>query len=620
MPNIIDIVAKFINEASPGLQGLKGDIAGVEDSQNSATSSSDSFTDSLLSQALAGVTVGAVFGAVVSGTKAIIDAYGEAELVGAQLDAVLLSTGGAAGLQREQLDALADSLSKMSGVDDEVIARGEAVLLTFTKVGKDVFPAAAEAALNMSAAMGTDLQSSIVQVGKALNDPIQGASALRRVGVQLTDQQEEQVKSFMEVNDIASAQKIILDELAVEFGGVAEAMGDTTVGATNKLSTAWGNLMEEMGKGPAKQYEEAAKNGTTFIETLTDGYRFLNLTSEAVDKGALSWLEYNKMNTEVIFTSKTYADAQRELTARLGDSTQAQEEFRRGEWGVVEATQAASEAMDEYAPKFDQLLSLSTRISSETENYNDKQTDLIAKQAEIKTQIDDLIANGWWPMSDKVQDLQKDYDDLGLKSQDLALKHAEAMGKMQYDLLITKLSAGGLTDAEYLIGQQAGLAFGVFDQESVDAARNMDLVTQAVITGKIKVEDMKRVLDGLKNGYKIDVILNIIQGVTSGNVAPSREEILRRAGQNPGFAEGGISTGPESGYPVTLHGTEAVIPLANGSVPVQLSGMGGERSISPVFNFNFSSPITILDEQTAVDVIKPFVIDALREAQAQGIL
>jgi phage host-nuclease inhibitor protein Gam len=37
------------------------------------------------------------------------------------------------------------------------------------------------------------------------------------------------------------------------------------------------------------------------------------------------------------------------------------------------------------------------------------------------------------------------------------------------------------------------------------------------------------------------------------------------------YADGGIASGPLSGYSATLHGTEAVIPLKNGSVPVQLS-------------------------------------------------
>ena len=41
-----------------------------------------------------------------------------------------------------------------------------------------------------------------------------------------------------------------------------------------------------------------------------------------------------------------------------------------------------------------------------------------------------------------------------------------------------------------------------------------------------------------------------------------------------GFSDGGISTGPTSGYPVTLHGTEAIIPLRSGAVPVTISWEG----------------------------------------------
>lgn len=45
------------------------------------------------------------------------------------------------------------------------------------------------------------------------------------------------------------------------------------------------------------------------------------------------------------------------------------------------------------------------------------------------------------------------------------------------------------------------------------------------------------------------------------------------AGLTP-YADGGIATGPKSGYPAMLHGTEAIIPLDGGNVPVQLTGGG----------------------------------------------
>ena len=39
---------------------------------------------------------------------------------------------------------------------------------------------------------------------------------------------------------------------------------------------------------------------------------------------------------------------------------------------------------------------------------------------------------------------------------------------------------------------------------------------------------------------------------------------------------GGVFSGSEGGYPVTLHGTEAVVPLPDGrSIPVSIQGSGG---------------------------------------------
>jgi len=51
------------------------------------------------------------------------------------------------------------------------------------------------------------------------------------------------------------------------------------------------------------------------------------------------------------------------------------------------------------------------------------------------------------------------------------------------------------------------------------------------------------------------------------------------------FGTGGVSDGPESGYPATLHGTEAVIPLGNDrSVPVKMQGSGGNNNVNVTVN------------------------------------
>ena len=49
----------------------------------------------------------------------------------------------------------------------------------------------------------------------------------------------------------------------------------------------------------------------------------------------------------------------------------------------------------------------------------------------------------------------------------------------------------------------------------------------------------------------------------------------------PGYATGGIARGPDSGYPVMMHGAEAIVPLPNGkSIPVDMKGAGQQNNVT----------------------------------------
>src|SRR3990167_8831420 len=128
-----------------------------------------------------GLAAAAGIGLAAVALKGMVQEAAEAERIAAATEAVIASTGGAAGVTAKQVDDLATSLSRVIPVDDELIASAENVMLTFVRVGSDIFPTAIEAALNMSVALGTDLQGAVIQVGKAMNDPILGMTALRRV-------------------------------------------------------------------------------------------------------------------------------------------------------------------------------------------------------------------------------------------------------------------------------------------------------------------------------------------------------------------------------------------------------------------------------------------------------
>jgi phage-related protein len=205
-----------------------------------------------IGKTFAAIGAAATAGLVAIGTSAI-KAAAEAEKVAAQTAAVIESTGGAANVTAGQVANLASEIAAYSGISDEAVQAGENMLLTFTNVqnrvgeGNDIFNQATRILADMSTALGTDMSQQAVQLGKALNDPIAGISALSRVGVTFTEDQKEVIASLVETGDVAGAQKVILEELAKEFGGSAAALGATTAGQFSILKETVGNALEDIG-------------------------------------------------------------------------------------------------------------------------------------------------------------------------------------------------------------------------------------------------------------------------------------------------------------------------------------------------------------------------------------
>ncbi len=192
----------------------------------------------------AGMTAAITVPAIAMG-RALIEGATSAAHAAGQVKAALESMGDGAGRTFDQLTAQAERLSATSLFDDDdILTKVTANLLTFGNVAEDSFDRAQQAALDLSARLGQDLQSSTVMLGKALNDPILGLTALRRVGIQFTADQEAMIKSMVAVGDVAGAQAIMLGELERQFGGAAQAArdADPMAAAMLDLGRAMGTL------------------------------------------------------------------------------------------------------------------------------------------------------------------------------------------------------------------------------------------------------------------------------------------------------------------------------------------------------------------------------------------
>lgn len=218
---------------------------GVDKAEGKVKGSVGGFSTSTLA-------IGAAFTGVGLAVRNAWDELSEAQRVGAQTDAVLKSTGGAAGVTKKGIEDLATEISNYSGLDDEIVQSGANMLLTFTKVkngvgaGNQVFDRATKAIADISVGMGKDMTSTSIMVGKALNDPIKGLTALGRAGVQFTQAQKDAITEMVKSGNVAGAQKAILKELETQFGGSARAAGNTLPGQLAKARVAFDNMSAQL--------------------------------------------------------------------------------------------------------------------------------------------------------------------------------------------------------------------------------------------------------------------------------------------------------------------------------------------------------------------------------------
>lgn len=164
----------------------------------------------------------------------------------AQVNAAIESMGNAAGRSSEQLTAMADKLEMNSLYEaDEILRKVTANLLTFGNISGEQFDKAQQAVVDLATRMNMDLQAATILVGKALNDPVKGITALTRAGIQFTTAQKEQIKSMVASGNAAGAQTMILKELQKQYGGAAAAAQNAD--PYNKLTDAFNQMAEKIG-------------------------------------------------------------------------------------------------------------------------------------------------------------------------------------------------------------------------------------------------------------------------------------------------------------------------------------------------------------------------------------
>ncbi len=196
-----------------------------------------------------------------------------------KLEGILKATGNAAGLSLTEIENLSTEIGIATLASTREVRDAAGIMLTFKSITGDTFRDALRLSQDLAEVGFGSVKTGATQLGKALEDPIVGLGALRRVGVSFTDAQKEMIKVLTMTGRKAEAQRIILKALDEQVGGAG-------VKAATGLAGAVDSLKENL-----DIFFERSKFGTAIVNGLTSAMNFLAKAFGDVD------LEAKKLTT-----------------------------------------------------------------------------------------------------------------------------------------------------------------------------------------------------------------------------------------------------------------------------------------------------------------------------------
>jgi len=249
------------------------------------------------------VFLGAVVGGAVANFTKDLIAAGEAEVSSnRKLENVTKSMG----LFGDHATDVAHRLEELSGVqqlqlgiDDDTIKSTQIKLLTFANLAKTageaggMFDRASLAAQDLAAAGFGSAETNAVQLGKALQDPVKGITALARSGVTFTEQEKIKIETLVKSGKLLDAQNMIMQAIETQVGGTAAA----GVTASDKMTQGFNQIKETLGLALLPTFNKLGDYISTkfipyvkdFIERFKQGKTALNPVFDAI-KGFVTFM------------------------------------------------------------------------------------------------------------------------------------------------------------------------------------------------------------------------------------------------------------------------------------------------------------------------------------------
>lgn len=190
------------------------------------------------------------------------------------------------GVTTDEIQHLGDQLQNLTKYTGSQIVANAKLLAGFDNVKGDIFKEAIISATDLSAATGRNLTSSIHLLGRSLSYPRYALEGLAKAGVTFTKDQERMIDGFLRVNDVASAQRVILQRLNETVGGQAATEVENAVGRWERFKNNVSDMGREVGEALLPVLDELSpllQMATAWIRASAD--ELIELTKTVIDGG-----------------------------------------------------------------------------------------------------------------------------------------------------------------------------------------------------------------------------------------------------------------------------------------------------------------------------------------------
>ena len=250
-----------LNKTSQATKSLSRNANGATKSLAATSAAAKGLGASLAASLGPLITVGAAVATVGNAIRNFQDRERDVTILRQGLENL-----GAGTMVLNELQEAADKLGNQTLFNQEEFTRGFNLLTSFRNIGVDSYERGAQAAADIAQVNQVDVNTSFMQLAKALQDPERNLSNLNRSGIAFTKQQTEVIKELMKTNQVAKAHAMILSIVEESYNGLSQAAAEGFAGEVDSLGEAFRDFSETLGKALEPAIVAATKGLTSLIK------------------------------------------------------------------------------------------------------------------------------------------------------------------------------------------------------------------------------------------------------------------------------------------------------------------------------------------------------------------